>query len=93
MRVYDAEKVRVYGLEGGAVGKTFSFSVDTEGAGEGQLSVEIQHNGRNIPPQIYPDGPNRYRVSFTPEGGGIYTIRVNFAGMEVKGELQFVIVL
>ena len=60
--------------------------VDASGAGEGQLTVDITHGGRTIPATISQDGPCRYRISFTPDGGGIYNIRVFFAGMEVAGE-------
>ena len=60
-------------------------AVETAGAGEGALTVDIMHNGRSVPVQIQPDGRSRYRVAFTPSGGGVYTIRVHFAGMEVRG--------
>jgi len=87
VRVYDASQVKVYGLEGGSVGKLLSFSVDCAQAGEGELSVEITHNGRLVPMHMKEDvsKPGVYHVNFTPDGSGVYTIRVLFAGMEVTG--------
>jgi hypothetical protein len=60
-------------------------TVDTASAGEGELTVNIMHNGRPVPVQIYPEGRGMYRVTFTPGGAGIYSIQVNFAGTEVQG--------
>ena len=60
--------------------------MDTAGAGEGQLTVDINHDGRSVPVQVSQEGRGMYRVTFTPDGGGLYTIRVYFAGMEVTGE-------
>lgn len=89
MRVYDAAQVRVFGLEGGAVGQSFSFSVDTSSAGEGDLEVNISSRGRSISAQVIPEGRGLYKVTFTPDGAGIYTIKVYFAGAEVNGKFFF----
>ena len=59
--------------------------MDTSGAGEGELTVNIMHEGRSVPVQVYPEGRGMYRVTFTPDGAGIYSIKVYFAGMEVAG--------
>jgi filamin len=85
VRVFDAAQVKVFGLEGGSVGHPFSFSVDTSSAGEGELDVSINSRGRPIPVQVYPEGRGLYKVTFTPDGPGIYTIRVYFGGSEVNG--------
>ena len=63
-------------------------TVDTAGAGEGALKVHISHDGREVPVEVFHEGRGMYRVNFTPDGGGLYTIRVYFAEMEVTGELQ-----
>ena len=67
------------------IGDIYSFSADCSAAGDGQLTVDISHNGRSIPADIRDNGRGVYRVSFTPDGAGLYTIRVHFAGMEVSG--------
>ena len=59
--------------------------MDTQRAGEGDLTVDVTNNGRQIPAQIHPEGHGTYRVTYTPSGGGVYTIRVHFSGMEVQG--------
>ena len=65
-----------------------TFVVDCTQAGEGDLRCEITHNGRNVPGSIHSEGHGIYRSSFMPDGHGIYTIRVYFAGMEVQGIRQ-----
>ena len=60
-------------------------SVDTAGAGEGELDVTIMHQGSAVPVQMQSEGRGMYRVNFTPSGSGVYTIKVFFAGMEVTG--------
>ena len=62
-------------------------SVDTLRAGEGDLTVDVTNNGRQIPVQLHPEGRGTYRVTYTPSGGGVYTIHVHFSGMEVQGVL------
>lgn len=63
-----------------------SSTVDTAGAGEGTLAVDITRNGRSIPSNVTSEGRGMYRINFTPDGSGIYSIKVLFAGMEVPGE-------
>ncbi len=62
-------------------------TVDASAAGEGELTVNITHNGVVVPAQITrdPHRPGAHLVNFTPAGSGIYTIRVHFAGIEVTG--------
>ena len=60
--------------------------MDTAGAGEGELDVTIMHHGSAVPVHMQAEGRGMYRVNFTPEGSGIYTIKVFFAGMEVTGQ-------
>ncbi len=64
----------------------FVFAVDCTQAGDGDLSCDITHNGRNVPGSIHAEGQGIYRATFLPDGPGIYTIRVYFAGMEVQGK-------
>jgi len=62
------------------------LTVDASGAGEGQLAVDVSHDGQNIPSHVTADHPGRYRVSFLPNGPGVYQIRVYFAGAEINGK-------
>jgi filamin len=85
VRVQDPSKVRVYGIHSsGSIGKELSFSVDTSGAGEGEITVEVIHEGRAIGTDIARHG-NTYRVGFMPEGTGVYAIYVYFNRMDVPG--------
>jgi len=61
-------------------------TVDTSDAGDGQLHVEITNRGRPIAAQVIPDSSGRYQVSFTPQGPGLYHIKVFFAGTEIAGK-------
>jgi len=64
-------------------------SVETQGSsgggGGGKLTVDVSLNGRSIPAKIEPEADNRYHVSFTPIGSGVYTVKVYYAGVEVTG--------
>ena len=60
-------------------------TVDSSGAGEGQLNVTISNDGKQVPIEIQPEGRGIYRVHFMPNGSGVYSIRVLFAGAEVPG--------
>ncbi|CAD5114543.1 DgyrCDS3662 [Dimorphilus gyrociliatus] len=85
VRVYDAAKVKIGGLEGGVAGKSLSFSADCTGAGEGSLSVEISHEGVPVPVFVDKESPGIYKITFTPSGAGRYSIQVLFANIRVPG--------
>lgn len=85
VRVYDPTKVRVFDLQdGGNSGKPISFSVDTAGAGSGDVTVEVMYMSRMISTR-QSQKDHVYHISFMPEGSGVYTIHVYFARMEVTG--------
>ncbi|VDN04797.1 unnamed protein product [Thelazia callipaeda] len=85
-KVYDANLVRVYGLDVGLVGQELKFSVNASQAGEGFLKVSVIRHGRMMPCEVLEQGSSGvYRVSFTPDGAGQYKIHVLFNNMEVKG--------
>ena len=67
----------------------WNVSVETQGSsgggGGGKLTVDVSLNGRSIPAKIEPEADNRYHVSFTPIGSGVYTVKVYYAGVEVTG--------
>lgn len=64
------------------------LSGNTADASEGGFDVNIMHHGGAVPIQMQADGLGLYRVNFTPEGAGIYTIKVFFASMKLTGELM-----
>lgn len=84
--VFDPNAVKVSGLDVGVVGQAMDFAVDTSRAGHGEATVEIFHQGRNVPAKIDTLGNGMYKVTFTPHGPGLYTIHVYFNGIEVRGE-------
>ncbi|ESO00645.1 hypothetical protein HELRODRAFT_192560 [Helobdella robusta] len=84
VRVYDGTKVKVFGIEGGDNGQPVSFTVDTANAGNGKLKVEVTKDGKPIIPNIAQYG-KQYKINFSPEGAGVYSIRVFYATVEVPG--------
>lgn len=62
----------------------FLHAVDTTGAGEGELTVEVIHLGRAIATRLAQQG-NHYQAAFLPEGTGSYHVYVLFARMHVPG--------
>jgi len=61
-------------------------SVDASMAGEGQLVVDVSHDGRNVPAGVIPGRTGRYHISFIPDRPGTYQIRICFAGVAISGK-------
>jgi len=61
-------------------------TVDASGAGEGQLVVDVSHDGRPVTSHLTAGQSGRYYVNFIPETPGTYQIRVRFAGVEISGK-------
>ncbi|KAK6195551.1 hypothetical protein SNE40_000959 [Patella caerulea] len=85
VKVYDPNAVKVYGLEGGAVGKALAFNADTSQAGDGDLDVTVNYQGQNIPCYTTLESNGLHKINFTPQGAGAYKVNVRFAGEEVRG--------
>ena len=66
------------------------FPVDTTGAGDGLLAVDIARGSRNIPVRLVPDTLGHYKVNFTPDTSGQYAIQIYFAGLEVTGNHEVI---
>ena len=60
-------------------------TVDASGAGEGELSVDVTHNGRPVTSHLTAGQSGRYYVNFIPDNPGTYHIRVCFASVEITG--------
>ena len=68
------------GLGTSVVNKEASFVVLTEGAGEGEVVVNIEaEDGLEIGSQISKEKDNEYHVKYTPTRQGKYSISVKFA--------------
>ena len=61
------------------------LAVDTMGAGDGELLVEVTYMGQAIASRMIQQG-RVYQVSFMPEGAGVYNVHVYYARMDVPGE-------
>jgi len=61
------------------------MTVDAGGAGEGQLTVDVLHNGSPVTSHVTPGQSGRHYVNFLPDTPGLYQIRVCFAGVEING--------
>ncbi|XP_069103435.1 filamin-A-like isoform X2 [Argopecten irradians] len=83
--VFDPSRIRVYGLEGGAVGTGLKFHADTSEAGTGEVTVQVSCNGSHVPSYIHQDRVGLYSIDFTPEGAGTYRVEVYFNDIEVRG--------
>ncbi|KAJ8309855.1 hypothetical protein KUTeg_011720 [Tegillarca granosa] len=75
VHVYDPTNVKVYGLEG----------VDSSQAGDGDVRVDILHEGSHVPAYIHSQRVGLYKIDFTPQGAGSYTVHVFFNDNEVRG--------
>ena len=61
--------------------------MDCTGAGQGDLGVDITHNGKRVPAFINDTGtPRLFKVTYTPYDPGPYEVNVHFNRAEVRGE-------
>jgi len=66
-------------------------TVDTTEAGDGDIEVEVTYDGRPMAKRLTRSG-QLYHVSFMPEGPGVYSIEIEFANMDVPGNVILFIV-
>ncbi|CAI9737084.1 filamin-C-like, isoform X1 [Octopus vulgaris] len=85
VNVFDPSQVEIYGLEGGAVGKEFSFKADYSRAGKGDFDCSITHDDHQVPIHSASIGNAKQEVKFVPQGAGLYKIRGTFSNVEIKG--------
>ena len=60
--------------------------VDVNNAGEGNLEIAIETNGRNIKNQVRQLAAGRFEVNYTPRSGGRYHANVTFNSLHVAGK-------
>ncbi|XP_012935156.2 filamin-C [Aplysia californica] len=83
--VCDPSQVKVKELQGGHVGKNNIFFVDCTRAGQGDLGVDISHQGRHVSTHVMQTStPGYYKVSYMPYQSGPYAINVHFNRAEVR---------
>ncbi|XP_057297037.1 filamin-B-like isoform X3 [Hydractinia symbiolongicarpus] len=89
---FDASKVKVYGPgiepEGVKATQPTYFEIDASDAGEGNVDINIEPTGRNMPKVKDIDvkegkKPNSYIVTYIPPKDGEYVITVTFAAVGV----------
>ncbi|KAK7485457.1 hypothetical protein BaRGS_00023267, partial [Batillaria attramentaria] len=85
VQVFDPLAVRVYGLDGGAVGRALTFNADATQAGDGDMKVKVTYAGSQVPSHVIPEGNGEYKIDFTPQGPGQYTVNVFMNDVEVRG--------
>ncbi|XP_076435464.1 filamin-A-like isoform X7 [Babylonia areolata] len=85
LRAFDPSLVQVYGLEGGAVGRTFTFNADSTQAGEGEVKVKVNYQGSEVSAHLVETSRGEYKVDFDPQGPGQYRVSVYMNDMEVRG--------
>ena len=56
-------------------------------AGLGDLRVRVLHNGMEVPSHVYLERNGMYKVDFTPEGSGSYSVNVFYNDEEVRGKI------
>ncbi|XP_050393994.2 filamin-B [Patella vulgata] len=82
--ICDPSQVRVVGLKAGSVGKLQEFHIDCTKGGDGEVGVDVTHNGRQIISHVTQVERGMYRVTYTPYDPGPYSIDVTFNGAEVR---------
>ena len=67
------------------VEKWAKFSVNTEGAGPGELKVTIEGEGESLTPTISTINENLYDVGYLPTKAGVYKISIQWAEEHIPG--------
>ncbi|XP_019634647.1 PREDICTED: filamin-C-like [Branchiostoma belcheri] len=85
---YDASKISLEDLDtNGRPGEMVEFTVNTEGAGEGDLKCHVAADGgaTHVKSTVRKIAAERYAVTFRPESVGEHDVRVTYNGVDVPG--------
>ena len=74
---YDPKQVNLKDINDGFVGKESVFRVDTTMAGQGDIEVVVEQQGRQVKATLKETGKGLYEASFTPRDAGPHGITVN----------------
>ena len=83
------EKVRAAGpgLQDGYIGQEGNFTIETEEAGSGKLSVNVEgpKGGFKINLNRHPEQERTILACYNPQNSGVYVVSIKWAGEEVPG--------
>lgn len=81
------EKVKAFGpgLSDGIVGQEGNFTVDTQDAGSGTITVDVEgpESGFQVSLNYHPDNNRIIIGSYNPQRAGLYTVSIKWAGVEI----------
>ncbi|XP_059151967.1 filamin-C-like [Physella acuta] len=83
--VTDASDISVYSMEDGTVCLHPQLIADCTRVGEGRIDADVTYQGLRYPCRVKQDKPCVYKVSFKPQGPGVYKVWINYDGQPVKG--------
>ncbi|GFO22814.1 LOW QUALITY PROTEIN: filamin-a [Plakobranchus ocellatus] len=75
-KAYNTGAIIVTALEDGFVNQPMYFTIDVGEAGEGQLQIMV--NNGNIPNEVEPQEPGKYRIKFIPTEAGMQQVDIHF---------------
>ncbi|KAK3589648.1 hypothetical protein CHS0354_015146 [Potamilus streckersoni] len=78
--VYNAKAARLSKMPLGLLGIPFKFVVFAEEAGEGQVEVSVEAEGKNVKTELTPLDSGSFEVSFNGVGEAIHLINILFNG-------------
>ena len=88
----DSTKCKVIGegIKQAHIDEENTFTVDGTDAGPGELSVNIQREGKLIDPKITVTGNKQYRVSYTIHKSGLYHVSVKWGDGHISNSPFYV---
>ncbi|GFR83441.1 filamin-A [Elysia marginata] len=75
-KAYNTGAIIVTPLSDGFVNQAMFFTIDVGEAGEGQLQIMV--NNGNIPNEVEPQEPGKYRIKFIPTEAGMQQVDIHF---------------
>lgn len=87
VKAFNPTAVSVSKLEKAFIGELYFFTIKTEGAGSGKLSVKSEVDGKTVPNNVKKSNKeaNSYIASFTPEVAKPHDIAVSFNDEPIPG--------
>ncbi|XP_076454408.1 filamin-B-like [Babylonia areolata] len=73
----------------GVLGQESKFTVETTGAGEGEMEIAVSADGHLVPNTARPLGSGKYEVSFVGSQPVVHVVTVTYNGQHVEGSPFF----